>query len=101
MIRALDALLLTGYVSGNMREQLVKGRSADEPEAGLRGVLTVYGIVRTRVRNYYVPEVDAWSAAVAAGRLRALADSLSRQTGDCAKKPPRFPSSAVLRETPP
>ncbi len=101
LIRGLDALLLTAYVSGNMREQLVRGRSADQPEAGLRGVLTVYGVIRSRVVDYRVPEVDAWSQASAAGQLTALADSLKQHTGDCAKKPARFSPTAGLHPASP
>jgi hypothetical protein len=101
VIRALDALLLTAYVSGNMREQLVRGRSADQPEAGLRGVLVVYDVIRSRVRDYRVPEVDAWSQALTAGQLTTLADSLRQDTGDCIKKPARFAATAALHTVSP
>ena len=101
LIRGLDALLLTAYVSGDMREQLVRGRSGDQPEAGLRGVLTVYGVIRSRVLDYRVPEVDAWSEASAANRLAALADSLKRQSGDCVRKPARFSPTAGLHPVSP
>lgn len=97
VIRGLDALLLTAFVSGNMRQQLVSGRSADQPEAGLRAVLTVYDTIRTRVANYRVPEVDAWRQALAAGRLAAVADSLRQHADeDCPHRTARYSPNAAL-----
>ena len=97
-VQALDALLTTAYLAGNMDEQLRRGKAADQVEAGLHGVLRVYARVRQKVRNYYVPEVDRWAARDSAGTLAVVADSLHRNSReDCDKsKLVRFPGKTRL-----
>jgi len=96
IVRALDALLLTAFVAGDMREQLRMGRDTDQPEAGIRAVLNVYQIIQSRVPNYRVPEVDQWREAQASSRLSAVADSLGAHSGDCKPKAARYPPGAAL-----
>jgi len=101
-VRAFDALLLSAYVVGNMREQLRIGRDRDQPEAGLRGVLQVYAVIRSRIANYHVPEVDAWSEALATRPFAAYADSVAHnRRAKCDKKTSRYPPGAVLEPTQP
>jgi len=101
-IRALDGLLMTAYVAGNMREQLRTGRNGDASEFGLRAELAVYDVIRSRVANYFVPELNEWKTVLAAGRLPAYADSLRRHPlPDCVQKPARFPPGAQLGPTRP
>lgn len=95
-VRAFDALLVSAFVGGNMRAQLVAGRDEENVEAGLRATLTIYSAIRARVPEYHVPEVNQWQAAESAGRLAVVADSLFRVTKDCKKKAARFSKRAVL-----
>jgi hypothetical protein len=95
-VRALDALLLTAFVSGNMRAQLQSGTASDQVEAGLRGVIEVYNVIVAKVPNYHVPEVKEWIAAESEGKLGDVANRLAAQTRECRKKPARFPKNAQL-----
>lgn len=95
-VKAFDALLLTAFVAGNMRAQLVAGRAGEDVEAGLRSAVAVYATIRERVPQYYVPELNEWQAADSAGRLSAVAERLARTTKECRKKAARFPKNAVL-----
>ena len=99
-VRAFDALLLSAFVGGNMRAQLVAGEKGDNVEAGLRATLAIYKVIRARVPEYHVPEVNEWQAAESAGQLAVVADSLFRVTKECKKKAARFPKRAVLVPTP-
>jgi len=81
-VSAVHAMLMMGFVAGNMREQLRLGRSGDQPAAGLRGELTVYHVLRAQGVTYRSPELDAWPDTSAATRLQAVADSLAAIKGD-------------------
>jgi hypothetical protein len=101
-VKALDALLLVGFVGGNMRHQLRTGVDEDQPEAGMLGALEVYATIKAKVPNYYVPEVDEWQKAKEAGTLGELAEKLSKvKNPKCKNKKARFGAKAELRPASP
>jgi hypothetical protein len=94
LVRALDALMDMAYVAANMRAQLVDEQNRDRPLEGMLGVLRVYPLIRARVPDYYVPEVDRWQQ-LPPEQLRALADSLAAAPESCPATRKRYPGKSA------
>ena len=76
--QTFGGLLLTAFIAGNMRQQLITGKSRDESGAGLAAVLGVYRKIHGQQAAFSDPTLDKWLIADSLGRVPALADSLSR-----------------------
>jgi len=101
-VKALDDLMTAGYLAGNMEAQLLAGVSGDKPVEGIEGVLKTYDLVRAKVRNYFVPELDKWLAFRSGRRIQSLVDSLRGASDDgCpTPKPQRWRGRVDLRPVP-
>ena len=80
---AIGGVLLTAFIAGNMRQQLITGVSRDESGAGLAALLSVYRKLRSRPAAVVDPTLDKWLIADSLGRVPALADSLSHAQAKC------------------
>jgi len=68
-------LLLTVFVSGDVRSQLDSGKNADDSYAGLKEVFRVYRDMQQKQANLKLPEIDALIEKDKAGTLKPfLAD---------------------------
>jgi hypothetical protein len=66
-----NALLLTGFAAGSARSQLAAGVDRDDPVAGVRGALAVYGFLKSKNPAVSSPHLDELAARDAAGTLEA------------------------------
>ena len=64
-----SSMLLSGYIAGNLRAQLVAGRKQDDPVGGYRGLLTVYQVLAGK--GLSMPELDALARMERNGELEA------------------------------
>lgn len=62
-----SSMLLSGYIAGNVRAQLVAGRKQDDPTAGFRGVLSVYQVLQAK--GLSMPEIDELARMERKGEL--------------------------------
>ncbi len=70
------SMLLTAYVSGNIRSQLQSGKAEDDIYAGWQQVFLTYDQLHQINPTVKLPEIDALKDKEKAGTLRAFAATL-------------------------
>ncbi|MDH5327300.1 MAG: hypothetical protein OEZ68_19070 [Gammaproteobacteria bacterium] len=61
--------LLVAYIAGNVHSQLTRGEAVDDPNSGVRMVLKVYGLLKSRLEGVDIPELEQFVALQKQGKL--------------------------------
>lgn len=96
-LKTLSGILTLGYLAGDMRSQLQSGKTGDDPQAALRGILAAYSSIQRKLPNYAVPEIETWKQATENGQTAGLADSLVQHPPTrCTGRPLRLKGPVTL-----
>jgi len=76
---AARAMLTAAYFAGNIKAQLEKRRSQDDPYAGWLFLIKAYRQIQKKQAQFVIPEVEAIAEQEKAGLLRQRADDIRRR----------------------
>jgi len=72
-----SALLLVGFIAGNIKAQILRGRKENDPVGGVRGMLAVYAALQASSPSLSSPKLDDFAKHEAAGTLEEHVEKIS------------------------
>lgn len=84
------ALLTAAYVAGNIKAQLQRHVALDDPYAGWQFALRAYRQLCGKNKNFNLPSLDRLARLEKEGKLKQLAEDLTRQERERNRKANTF-----------